>query len=66
MKKISKLEAIVILSSVGYLCIAILVAILVDDVTNLEQKVEILEEQIDQYEEKLETLYNQLNELKSQ
>lgn len=52
MKKISKLEVIVILSSVGYLCIAILVAILADDVTNLEQKVEILEEQIDELEGK--------------
>lgn len=53
MKKISKLEAIVILSS-GYLCIAILVAILTyaNDVTNLEQKVEILEEQIDELEGK--------------
>lgn len=54
MKKISKLEAIVILSSVGYLCIAILVAILTyaNDIADLEQKVEILEEQIDELEGK--------------
>lgn len=52
MKKISKLEAIVILSSVGYLCIAILVAILANDIADLEQKVDILEEQIDELEGK--------------
>lgn len=55
MKKISKLEAIIILSSVGYLCIAILVAILTyaNDIADLEQKIDILEEQIDEYEQEL-------------